>query len=233
VQLWSPPHDAPHLLEWWRPLLLVGARTRAERIFWPVHVDEFRLAGRVVRKGRPDVWIYEHHVNGGTICADATGQTYAYTATPKSKAPGRFTACTLRRAVWQAGLPDVVEPVSYVGREPVRGDHPAGSSLAWEDEVAEGVSDPAFPDDPLDDDPFVEAAVPDAALGGEAEGPGAGGPDPYGDVVLGGRRLRGVGGGHPSGEAAGAEVGTPGRAAGAAGARAAARRHLRLARQRL
>ena len=72
MDLWSPPHDAPHLLEWWRPLLLVSRRARLERFPWPVHLDEFRLAGRVDRKGRPDVWIYEHHENGGSVCADAT-----------------------------------------------------------------------------------------------------------------------------------------------------------------
>ena len=65
MDLWSPPHDAPHLLEWWRPLILVSKRARLDRFPWPVHLDEFRLAGRVNRQGRPDIWIYDHHENGG------------------------------------------------------------------------------------------------------------------------------------------------------------------------
>ena len=85
MDLWSPPHDAPHLLEWWRPLLLVSRRARLERFPWPVHLDEFRQAGRVNRSGRPDVWIYDHHENGGSVCVDATGQTYKFIATPRGK----------------------------------------------------------------------------------------------------------------------------------------------------
>src|SRR5919106_5017504 len=110
MDLWSPPRDRPHLLEWWRPLMLVSRRARLDRFPWPVHLDEFRLAGRVLRQGRPDIWIYEHHENGGSVCVDATGGTYRYTATPRANSPGRFTVCTLTKALWSAGLPHVVEP---------------------------------------------------------------------------------------------------------------------------
>lgn len=113
MELWSPPHDAPHLLEWWRPLILVSRRARAERFPWPVHIDEFRLAGRVKRQGRPDIWIYDHHENGGSVCVDAAGQTYKFMATPRAKGPGQFRQCTVRTALWRARLPDVVQPVSY------------------------------------------------------------------------------------------------------------------------
>jgi hypothetical protein len=113
MELWSPPHDAPHLLEWWRPLILVSRRARTERFPWPVHVDEFRLAGRVKRQGRPDIWIYDHHENGGSVCVDATGQTYKFLATPGAKGPGQFRRCNVRTALWRARLPDVVQPVSY------------------------------------------------------------------------------------------------------------------------
>jgi hypothetical protein len=113
MHIWRPPHDAPHLLEWWRPLLLVGRRARAEGVRWPIHLDEFRLAGRVVRSGRPDVWLYEHHENGGTLCVDATGATYRFVFTPNGRGPGQFRSCTLRAAIARAGLPDVVEPVWY------------------------------------------------------------------------------------------------------------------------
>jgi hypothetical protein len=118
MDLWSPPHDAPHLLEWWRPLILVSKRARLDRFPWPVHLDEFRLAGRVNRPGRPDVWIYDHHENGGSVCVDATGQTYKFIATPKAKGVGQFRPCPVRTALWRARLPDVVTPIWF--EEPPR-----------------------------------------------------------------------------------------------------------------
>jgi hypothetical protein len=120
MELWTPPHDRPHLFEWWRPLLLASQRARRRRVPWPIHLDEFRLAGRVVRSGRPDVWIYEHHGNGGSLCIDATGSTYRFIPTPSAKGVGQFRPCDIRSAVWRAGLPEVVEPMWY--REPPVGD---------------------------------------------------------------------------------------------------------------
>jgi hypothetical protein len=113
MELWSPPHDKPHLFEWWRPLLLASQWARRRRVPWPINLDEFRLAGRVVRSGRPDVWIYEHHANGGALCVDAIGTTYKFIATPRAKGVGRFRPCDIRSAVWRAGLPEVVEPMWY------------------------------------------------------------------------------------------------------------------------
>jgi hypothetical protein len=114
MELWSPPHDRPHLLEWWRPLLLASQQARRRRLPWPIHLDEFRLAGRVLREDRPDVWIYEHHANGGSICVDATGTTYRFIPTPAAKGVGQFRPCDIRSSVWRAGLPEVVEPVRYL-----------------------------------------------------------------------------------------------------------------------
>ena len=113
MELWSPPHDKPHLFEWWRPLVLASERARRSRVPWPIHLDEFRLAGRVLRGGRPDVWIYEHHANGGSLCVDATGATYRFIATPGARGVGQFRPCDVRSAVWRAGLPQVDEPVAY------------------------------------------------------------------------------------------------------------------------
>ena len=148
MELWSPPHDAPHLLEWWRPLILVSRRARTERFPWPVHIDEFRLAGRVKRQGRPDIWIYEHHENGGSVCVDSTGQTYKFLATPGAKGPGQFRQCNVRTALWRARLPDVVQPVSY--EPPRRG--------PW-DEFDEG--DPLAAG-PADGDPTLTGRGPSA-----------------------------------------------------------------------
>jgi hypothetical protein len=100
--------------------MLVSRRARLDRFPWPVHLDDFRLAGRVKRQGRPDIWIYDHHENGGSVCIDATGQTYRFIATPNGKGVGQFRPCELRSALWRARLPDVVEPVSY--DRPDRGD---------------------------------------------------------------------------------------------------------------
>ena len=147
MQLWSPPHDRPHLFEWWRPLLLASERARRRRTPWPIHLDEFRLAGRVVRSGRPDVWIYEHHTNRGALCVDVTGTTYEFIATPRAKGLGRFRPCDIRTAVWRAGLPDVVERVWY--DDPRRG---SAAPPPWESAT-----------EPLDGAPDdVDATDPDA-----------------------------------------------------------------------
>jgi hypothetical protein len=124
MELWSPPRDAPHLFEWWRPLVQASRRARVERLPSPVHVDEFRLAGRVVRRDRPDVWIYEHHANGGALCVDGSGGAYRFVAIPgAARGPGdgpaaggsigQFRRCTLAEALRRAGLPGVVGRVTY------------------------------------------------------------------------------------------------------------------------
>jgi hypothetical protein len=132
MDLWYPPHDRPHLLEWWRPLLLLGAAARRERVPWPIHLDEFRLRGRVDRKDRPSVWIYAHH-EAGELHVDATGQTYKFTRTPNARAFGRFAPCDVRTAIWRAGLPAFVEPVWYE-EPPVAVDRPAWSDLEHPDD---------------------------------------------------------------------------------------------------
>jgi hypothetical protein len=147
MDLWSPPHDAPHLLEWWRPLMLVSRRARLERFPWPVHLDDFRLAGRVRRQGRPDVWIYDHHENRGSVCVDATGQTYRFFATPRAKGVGQFRPCELRSALWRARLPDVVEPVTY-GR-PMAGGFGSGAG-GFDDGGLAGLDVGDLGDDDLD-----------------------------------------------------------------------------------
>jgi hypothetical protein len=158
MDLWSPPHDAPHLLEWWRPLILVSKRARLERFPWPVHLDEFRLAGRVNRQGRPDIWIYDHHENGGSVCVDATGQTYKYIATPNGKGVGQFRPCPVRTALWRARLPDVVAPIWF--EEPPR--HPQ-----WDDLAATEAGDDAGPGGDIGPDGPRE---PDDTTGPAAEG---------------------------------------------------------------
>lgn len=117
MDLWHPPSDQPHLLEWWRPLLLASRAARLDRVPWPIHLDDFALRGRVDRAGRPDVWIYAHP-GAGELYLDSTGQPYRFTRTPKAKGYGRFTGCDIRMAIWRAGLPEVVEPIWFADEVP-------------------------------------------------------------------------------------------------------------------
>jgi hypothetical protein len=113
MDLWYPPDDESPLLEWWTPLLLAASAGRRARVPWPIHLDDFTLMGRVERGSRPDVWIYKHRDSARELHVDATGQTYKFTRTPNASSYGRFTACDIRTAVHQAGLPAHVEAVWY------------------------------------------------------------------------------------------------------------------------
>lgn len=112
MDLWYPPDDQPPLLEWWTPLLLAASAARREGVRWPIHLDEFDLRGRVDRSTRPAVWIYQHRTSRRDLALDAAGQPYRFTPT-KGPGAGRFTACDIRAAVHQAGLPAHVGPVWY------------------------------------------------------------------------------------------------------------------------
>jgi hypothetical protein len=118
MKLWYPPTDAPHLLEWWRPLLMASRAARAEEVPWPIHVDDFSLRGRVDRGSRPAIWVYRHPANGGELYLDCTGQPYTFVPTPRAKGPGRFQPIDIRTAVWRARLPDVVPPVWFESHPP-------------------------------------------------------------------------------------------------------------------
>jgi hypothetical protein len=132
MELWSPEPGDRELFDWWRPLVLAARRARAERFPYPIHIDEFRLAGRVIRPDRPDVWIYDHMANGGSVCVDDMGQAYRFVGSP-TPGVGSFRVCKLADALRRAGLPEVVAPVRY---EPPR-PRPAGAAPA---PAAAGVS---------------------------------------------------------------------------------------------
>ena len=116
MDLWYPPHDQPHLLEWWRPLILASRAARVDRVPWLLHLDEIQLVGRIDRSGRPPIWVYKHAESRGELYLDPTGQAYRFTRTPNARSYGRFTACDLRTAIFRAGLPTVVEPVWFEPR---------------------------------------------------------------------------------------------------------------------
>ncbi len=96
MELWRPPNDSPHLLEWFRPLMLASRAAREAQIPWPIHPDDFVLSGRVDRSGRPPIWIYGHPEAGGELYLDPSGQPYKFTPTPNARSLGRFTECDIR-----------------------------------------------------------------------------------------------------------------------------------------
>jgi hypothetical protein len=128
MELWYPPKDRPHLLEWWRPLILASAAARRGRFPWPVHIDEMTLVGRIDRSSRPAIWVYRHPASRGELYVDATGQAYTFTKTPKGRSLGRFSPCEISAALWRAGLPTVVEPIWY--------DEPPARHPGWTSDVS-------------------------------------------------------------------------------------------------
>jgi hypothetical protein len=136
MQLWYPPNDQPHLLEWWRPLMLASQAVRRAHVPWPIHLDEFVLVGRIERSGRPDIWVYRHGTGQGELYLDGTGKPYAFTPTPKAKSLGRFAECDIRKAIWRARLPDVVEPIWYRSEQRPRYDDEWDGDTAAEEDLA-------------------------------------------------------------------------------------------------
>jgi hypothetical protein len=113
MRYWTPEAGAPHLLDWWMPLVRAARRALDDEVPWLIVVDEWKLAGRVVRQGRPDVWVYAHGRSGGELLVDHTGQPYRFISNSAGPSPGRFKEIEIRQAVWRAGLPDVNEGVGF------------------------------------------------------------------------------------------------------------------------
>ena len=109
-RLWVPDPREPELAAWWQPLLRFARRARADRVPWPVHIDEFHLVG-CVRRTRQPVWLYRHLAGGGELAVAANGIPYRFI--PTAPGGGRFVETRVRPAVWAAGLPHVVEPVWF------------------------------------------------------------------------------------------------------------------------
>lgn len=113
MDLWHPPTDQPHLLEWWRPLLLASRVARLDRCPWPIYIDDVMLMGRIDRASRPAIWVYKHVESRGELYLDGTGRAYKFTKTPNGRSLGRFSACDIHTAIWRAGMPSFVEPIWY------------------------------------------------------------------------------------------------------------------------
>ena len=127
----QPSPDEPELFDWWRPLLAASCRARDDRMPWPIHIDEFQLFGCVERTSSPAIWIYEHRFSGGKMLADWKGRTYEFVPYRTGRQPGRFKEIDVRRAIWRAGLPDVVDPVEYEYERRERMAESGGHTQDW------------------------------------------------------------------------------------------------------
>lgn len=108
-----PAPDEPELAGWWHPLVRFARRAREQGVPWPVYVDEFRFVGRIVRKNRPELWVYFHVRSKAELFVDSDGQAYRLCPDKRTKVGARFLACDERRAIFAAGMPSVVDAVWY------------------------------------------------------------------------------------------------------------------------
>jgi hypothetical protein len=124
--IWEPGDDDQPLLDWYRPLVELGRRARAERIHWPILVEDFEVVRRVDRQASSRVWTYRHRSTGGELHVDDGGATFGYLPHPSAGAGGRFVATPLRRAVYAAALHRQPEDLWYE----FPGDRATGTALA-------------------------------------------------------------------------------------------------------
>lgn len=110
-KMWRPAPGDPEQLEWWQPLLAFAGRVQAECVPWPVLVDEFTLVGRIDRRDRPRVWVYEHVHSGGRLRVDEQGLPYRPIPTGADRSARRLIRCAVRPAVYLVGLHHLSEPV--------------------------------------------------------------------------------------------------------------------------
>lgn len=136
MRFWTPEPDAPHLLDWWAPLVRAARRALDETVPWLIVIDEWALTGRVERRGRPDVWVYRHRGGGGDLCVDDTGQPYRFIPSSSGPSLGRFTPIDIRPAVWRAGLPTVGQAVFF------EWPFPMADGLEWDDPPVDNAEPP-------------------------------------------------------------------------------------------
>jgi hypothetical protein len=102
MQFWYPEDDAPPDPGWWAPLMLFGLAMAREGLP-ALDPDEFMLMGRIVRSGRPDLWLYKHIYSRRYANLDDRGTPYRYIP-PKdvlrSKSDGRYVLHKDPRSAW-------------------------------------------------------------------------------------------------------------------------------------
>lgn len=105
LEILALPAHQPDLLAWWWPLHRAARWACCLQVAWPLHLEEFQVAGVVPRSGRPDLWVYVHRGTGRELFVDDRGTTYRLRPLRSRPSSGRFSACHVRTAVHQLGLP--------------------------------------------------------------------------------------------------------------------------------
>jgi hypothetical protein len=134
MEIWTPDENDPYDQAWWRPLELVAFVVARDRALPRLGIDEFMFMGRVVRRSRPDIWLYKHYETRRYLNLDESVQSYRYLHLPsRADDPdairGRYLKLpSLRIAMFHAHLhlvdefgrfrPDA-EDVSEVATQPV------------------------------------------------------------------------------------------------------------------
>lgn len=105
---WYPDDDAPIDPNWWAPLMRFGLAAARDGLP-ALDPEEFMFMGRIVRKGRPDLWLFKHIFSRRYANLDEYGEPYRYIP-PKdvlnSKSDGRYVTQDRRSAWWHLDLID-------------------------------------------------------------------------------------------------------------------------------
>jgi len=133
MDFWYPDDGAKPDPAWWAPLMRFGLAMAREGLP-ALDPDEFMFMGRIVRKGRPDIWLFKHVYSRRHANLDECGGAYRYIP-PKdvlnSKSDGRYVALDARSAWWRLDLIDFSpalrpDPADHVPDEP-----PATDDWGW------------------------------------------------------------------------------------------------------
>ena len=120
MEMWYPDDDAPIDPNWWAPLMRLGLAAARDGLP-ALDPEEFMFMGRVVRKGRPDIWLFKHIYSRRYANVDECGEPYRYIP-PKdvlhSKSDGRYVTQDRRSAWWNLDLIDYSPAVQATLPEP-------------------------------------------------------------------------------------------------------------------
>jgi len=102
MKIWYPEDGVPPDPGWWAPLMRFGLATARDGLP-ALDPDEFMFMGRIVRSGRPDLWLYKHIYSRRYANLDDRGTPYRYIP-PKdvlrSTSNGRYVLHKDRRSAW-------------------------------------------------------------------------------------------------------------------------------------
>jgi len=93
-----PPEGEPIDPSWWAPLEAVARTLASESRYRFFEADDFMLMAKVLRRPRPDVYLYKHAYIRRHLNLDAAGHAYRYIA-PRTIRPGYEGRYVLHRDV--------------------------------------------------------------------------------------------------------------------------------------